>query len=149
MTTIPPRASSSDNEEDRGTWEGVLPDSSRPLPPPPASPPPPPPPPRRGPCEAEFVIEKGSDEDRALARKYESNQKSLAVLAAATALAVVGYFAIADGAGVSVFSPPDSSLRTAQPVRVDPEEVLRNTRNGGWVDDATVPIDSTPFMSPM
>ena len=97
--------------------------------------------------------EQGSDEDRALARKYESNQRSLAVLAVTTAFTVVSYFAVADGAGLAVFSPPDSSLRKAQPVRVDPEEVLRNTRNGGWVadkvDDAVAPIDMTPFMSPM
>ena len=146
MTTILPQASSSDDEADRGSWEDVLPDMRRP---PSQQAPSPPPPPRRGPREAEFVIEQGSDEDRALARKYESNQWSLAVLAVTTAFTVVSYFAVADGAGLAVFSPPDSSLRTAQPVRVDPEEVLRNTRNGGWVDDATVPIDSTPFMSPM
>ena len=151
VTTVLPQASSSDDEEDRGSWEDVLPDMRRP--PSQQAPPPPPPPPRRGPREAEFVIEQGSDEDRALARKYESNQRSLAALAVATALTVVSYFAVADGAGLAVFSPPGSSLRKAQPVRVDPEEVLRNTRNGGWVadkvDDAVAPIDMTPFMSPM
>ena len=151
MTMILPRASSSDDEADRGSWEDVLPDMRRP--PSQQAPSPPPPPPRRGPREAEFVIGQGSDEDRALARKYESNQRSLAVLAVTTAFTVVSYFAVADGAGLAVFSPPDSSLRKAQPVRVDPEEVLRNTRNGGWVadkvDDAVAPIDMTPFMSPM